>query len=201
MFKKWKDCIVENIDDNLCCIFGYDKAAERRFVLNKAGLLEGRILEIGTGRGNFTLLLAKSGYSFTSVDISPEMQNSALLKLSSVRIEHMVKNFIENAEKMSFSSGSFDTIISMNTIHHITDPYKAVDECVRLLSPSGKLIISDFSKDGLKIVDKVHRARGEKHEAGPVRMEDVEKYLTDKKFEVEKHNSGIQTVIIGRRAI
>jgi len=201
MLKEWKDRITENIDDNLCHIFGYCKAAEREFVLKKAGLLEGRILEIGTGRGNFTLLLAKSGYSFTSVDISPEMQKSALLKLSSVRIEQMAKLCIENAERMSFPEGSFDTIISMNTIHHIADPYKAVDEIIRLLSPSGKMIISDFSENGLKIVDKVHRAKGEKHEAGPVRIEDIEKYLTDKKFKMEKHDSGIQTVIIGRRAI
>jgi ubiquinone/menaquinone biosynthesis C-methylase UbiE len=201
MFKKWKDCIAENIDDNLCYIFGYDKTAEREFVLKKAGSLEGKILEIGTGRGNFTLLLAKSGYSFTSVDISPEMQKSALRKLSSVRSEQAVRFCIENAERMSFPGGDFDTIISINTIHHIADPYKAVDEIIRLLSPSGNLIISDFSKKGLEIVNKAHRAKGKKHEEGTVRMEDIEKYLNGKKFKVEKHDSGIQTVIIGRRAI
>ena len=50
---------------------------ERQFVLDKAEPLFGDILEVGTGKGYFTLILAGEGYKFTSDDVSKEEQGIA----------------------------------------------------------------------------------------------------------------------------
>ena len=44
---------------NLYRSFGYDVEKERRFVLEKSVPLYGNILEVGTGKGYFTVELAK----------------------------------------------------------------------------------------------------------------------------------------------
>ena len=50
--------------------FGYDLEKERDFILDKSLPISGEILEIGTGKGHFALVLAKRGFRFTSIDIS-----------------------------------------------------------------------------------------------------------------------------------
>jgi len=52
--------------------YGVDIDRERKFILEKAKPVSGNILEVGTGKGHFALVLAKEGYQFTSVDISEE---------------------------------------------------------------------------------------------------------------------------------
>ena len=42
--------------------FGYDVGEERKFILEKAYPLYGDILEVGTGKGYFTVELAKEGW-------------------------------------------------------------------------------------------------------------------------------------------
>ena len=96
--------------------FGLDTDRERNFVLEKAEPIFGDILEIGTGKGYFTLLLAQQGYRFTSVDISQEEQKTAKLNLEYFKLENLVDFTVENAEHLSFEDNSFDTIFSINKV-------------------------------------------------------------------------------------
>jgi len=114
--------------------FGYDIEKERIFILEKARPLYGNILEVGTGKGYFTLELAKEGYIFTSVDISAEEQEIAKLNVRYFGLEKVVDFKIENAENLSFKDASFDIIFSINTIHHLINPYKVIDELTRILT-------------------------------------------------------------------
>ena len=61
--------------------FGYDIEEERNFILDKAQPLYGDILEVGIGKGYFTVTLAKEGYKFTTIDISEEEQQFARLNI------------------------------------------------------------------------------------------------------------------------
>lgn len=175
--------------------YGFDIDKERKFVLDKTRPLYGDILEVGTGKGYFTFTLAKKGYKFTSVDISKEEQDIARLNLRYFELENSVDFRIENAENLSFGEKSFDIIFSINTIHHLKSPFKAIDEFIRVMSFKGKIIISDFTNEGFEILDKIHAADGRRHEKASITLKDVKEYFKNKGFEVNHYESKFQEIL------
>jgi len=176
--------------------FGCDIDQERAFVIEKAQPLYGDILEAGTGKGHFALALAKEGYRFTTFDISEEEQKFARLNLKYFGLEHLVDFRIENGECLSFKDKSFGIIFSINTFHHLENPYKVLDELIRLLSFEGKLILSDFNQAGMSLLDKIHASEGRKHKVSKTTLADIERYLIEKGFQIDKASSKFQEVLI-----
>jgi len=179
--------------------FGFDIDKERNFILDKAKPISGNILEVGTGKGHFALVLAKEGYKFTSVDISIEEQEIAKLNLRYFKFEKSVNLKIENAEHLSFEENSFDIIFSVNTLHHFNAPFKVMDEFSRILTPGGKIILSDFNERGFKIIDKVHAARGGIHEKAEFGLRDIEMYLKEKGFKSDRCEGNFQEIVTARK--
>ncbi|MDD5005366.1 MAG: class I SAM-dependent methyltransferase [Candidatus Omnitrophica bacterium] len=178
---------------------GYDVDKERDFVLEQAKPVYGKILEAGTGKGHFALELAKAGYNFTTFDISETEQAFAKLNFRYFNLYKQVDFRIENGESLSFKDKSFDVIFSVNTLHHLTNPHKVIDELLRVLSLGGKLVLSDFTKEGLDLMDKIHANEGNKHEAGKITLSDIERYLIEKGFKVDKMNSKFQGLLIAHQ--
>jgi len=176
--------------------FGYDVDKERAFIIEKAQPVFGDILEVGTGKGHFALALAKEGYKFISVDISEEEQRIAKLNLRYFGLEKSVDFRIENAESLSFKDKSFDVIFAINALHHFINPYRVIDELVRLVKSKGKIILSDFTKEGLEFMDKIHTSEGRKHEVSNITLADIERYLIEKGFKIDKASSKFQEVLI-----
>ena len=179
--------------------FGYDIDKERDFILKEAMPLSGKILEAGTGKGHFALALAKRGYSFITFDISKEEQRFARLNIAYSDLEKQVGFRIEDGERTSFANASFDVVFSVNVIHHLANPYKVIDELIRVLSPGGKLVISDFSKKGFGVMDKIHALDGKKHESGKASLLDIEKYMAKKGFSIKKAKSAYQHIVVATR--
>jgi len=173
---------------------------ERLFVLEKAKPLNGNILEAGTGKGHFALELAKAGHRLTTFDISETEQGFAKLNLRYFGLDNLVDFRIENGENLSFKDKSFDTIISVNVLHHLSKPYKVIDEFIRVLSPGGKLVISDFTGEGFALMEKIHASEGGKHEAGDTSLSDIEAYLSGRGFKTSRVSGGYQEVLTALRA-
>lgn len=172
---------------------------ERDFILEAAMPLSGKILEAGTGKGHFALALAKRGYSFVTYDISEEEQRFARLNIAYSGLEKQVNFRIEDGEHTSFSDASFNVIFSVNVLHHLANPYRVIDELIRVLAPGGKFVISDFTKKGFGVMDKIHALDGKKHQSGTVSMADVERYLEKNGFSIKKAKSAYQHVIVATR--
>ena len=172
---------------------------ERDFILEAAMPLSGKILEAGTGKGHFALALAKRGYSFFTFDISEEEQHFARLNIAYSGLEKQVNFRIEDGEHTSFSDASFNVVFSVNVLHHLANPYRVIDELIRILAPGGKLVVSDFSKKGFNIMDKIHALDGKKHQSGTVSLSDVEKHLLKMGFSIKKAKSVYQHVIVATR--
>lgn len=179
--------------------FGYDIEEERAFIVKKAKPLYGDILEAGTGKGHFTLALAKEGYQFATFDISKTEQAFAKLNLKYFGLDNQVDFHIENADSLSFKDASFDIIFSVNTLHHLMNPYKVMDEFIRILSLMGKIILSDFTKEGLEIINKIHALEKRVHETGKTKLSGIEFYLVEKGFRTQRHKSKYQDVLIAYR--
>jgi 2-polyprenyl-3-methyl-5-hydroxy-6-metoxy-1,4-benzoquinol methylase len=181
--------------------FGYDIDKERDFVLEKAKPIYGKILEAGTGKGHFSLALAKQGYSFVSFDISQEELRFAELNLAYYGVDKNVCFKVENAEHTSFADGSFDVIFSVNTLHHLRNPYRVIDELIRLLSQKGKLVLSDFTEGGFEAMDKIHTLEGKTHKVSKTTLLDIESYLTKRGFSVKKAKSVYQQVLMAEKGL
>jgi ubiquinone/menaquinone biosynthesis C-methylase UbiE len=179
--------------------FGYDMDKDRLFVLEKAKPLKGNILEAGTGKGHFALELARAGYRFTTFDISETEQGFAKLNLRYFGLDNMADFRIENGENLSFEDKSFDTILSVNVLHHLSNPYKVIDEFIRVLSEGGKLVISDFTKEGFALMDKIHASEGGKHEAGNTSLSEVGVYLAGKGFKTAMESGKYQEILTACR--
>ncbi|MBN1869793.1 MAG: class I SAM-dependent methyltransferase [Candidatus Omnitrophica bacterium] len=179
--------------------FGYDIDKERGFVIEAALPVTGKILEAGTGKGHFALLLARAGFSFTTFDISKEEQDFARLNLRYFGLERFVDFRLENGEALSFADKSFDAIFSVNTLHHLCEPYQVINELLRVLAPDGKLILSDFTDQGFAMMEKIHAREGGKHDAGKTRLADVQKYLDNQDFETRIAKTQFQEVLIAVR--
>lgn len=190
---------LERID--LYKSFGYDIEIEREFILKKAQPLYGNILEVGTGKGYLAIALAKGGYKFTSIDISEEEQKFAQLNIKYLGLEEKIDFKVEDAEHLKFEDGSFDVIISVNTIHHLSNPFKVIDELIRVVASEGKIILSDFTKEGLETVDKVHMSDGRRHNFFKNNLGDIGNYLANKDFKIERHRRAVQEVLIAYHRI
>jgi len=176
--------------------FGYDIESERNFILEKVKPLCGEILEVGTGKGYFAIILAKEGYKFITVDISKEEQNFAKSGIKHLGLENSVNFQIGDAKALSFTDKTFDVIISVNLIHHLDDCFAVIDEFIRLIRNNGKIILSDFNKKGLKLMDIIHKSQGRKHHAPGASLTDIENYLIDKGFKIEKYKCKLQEILI-----
>jgi 2-polyprenyl-3-methyl-5-hydroxy-6-metoxy-1,4-benzoquinol methylase len=181
--------------------FGYDVYKERDFILKQSQPVSGRILEAGTGKGHFALALAKAGYYFVTFDISPEEQRFARLNIAHFGFESQVDFRIENGERTSFANASFDTIFSVNVLHHLRNPYQVINEFIRLVSPKGKIILADFTLEGFKVMDKIHSLEGNSHEMGKVGLTGAQAYLQKNGFSVQKVSSLYQSVVIAEKKL
>ncbi len=179
--------------------FGYDLEKERDFILDKSLPIPGEILEIGTGKGHFALALAKRGYSFTSIDISVQEQEVAMLNLRYFGLEKQAAFRVEDAERLSFPDQSFRSILSINVFHHLARPLTVLDEISRLLHPGGKAVLSDFSDKGLEIINTCHTAEGRTHDYFRNRLNEAKDYFVSKGFEVKEFQSEVQRVVVASR--
>lgn len=176
--------------------FGYDLEKERDFIVEAAMPLSGRILEIGTGKGHFALALAKKGLEFTTLDISDAEQEIARLNLRYHGLEGRVKFVVADAAKTNFPDASFEAILSINVFHHLADPKGVLNELVRILHPRGKIVLGDFTEQGLEIINSCHTKEGRHHDHFKHHLKEAENHLSAKGFKITHTRSKVQEVII-----
>ncbi|HNV86373.1 MAG TPA: class I SAM-dependent methyltransferase [Candidatus Omnitrophota bacterium] len=179
--------------------YGYDLERERTQILDQAGIFCGRILEAGTGKGYFSIVLARRGYPFTSFDVSREDQEIARLNLKYYGLDHLADLREENGEQLSFRNRSFATVFSVNTLHHLENPFRVLDELVRVLSMKGKLVLSDFNEEGFALMDAIHAREGRVHGRGKCSMGEAGDWLEKKGFRIKKSETRFQTVYVSSR--
>jgi ubiquinone/menaquinone biosynthesis C-methylase UbiE len=183
---------------NLYRQFGCDLEQERKFIIDKSCPIQGNILEVGTGRGYFTLALARDGYNFTSVDISPQMQEftkSNLIYYGAAGKVNFVKDDITD---LSFADNSFDTIFCINVLHHIEVPRLALEQLLRVSNRGAKLVLSDFNNNGFDLVNRIHHAQGREHHPHLGGLDLAISYLRGKGSYIDSFSTDFQDLVIAR---
>ncbi len=117
-------------------------------ILEAAEIQQGRkILEIGCGTGNLTILMAMEGAQVTAVDLSPNMLRLAEAKAKEIlsEAEWPKPVFLEgDATALSFADESFDLVVMNSVIGDmpVEIRLKVLSEAKRLTK--GNLIIGEL---------------------------------------------------------
>lgn len=103
------------------------------------------VLDVGCGTGNFSIKLAKLGVKVVGIDISEEMLKIAREKAK--RLGLQIEFVKMDVYSLQFPSDHFDGVFSMATFEFIHEPKRAFEEMMRVLKPSGHLLIGTINKD------------------------------------------------------
>jgi 2-polyprenyl-3-methyl-5-hydroxy-6-metoxy-1,4-benzoquinol methylase len=137
------------IDAELFDYFGADQLSqnERRrnyYVLKHFPAHKGeKILEIGSGRGWFSLAMAKKGFDITAVDLS--QKNLDLIKEKS----SFVKTKFGSADDLPFTEERFDWIVMNEVLEHLEHPSLVIEHIKSFLTLQGKIFISVPYKENI----------------------------------------------------
>ena len=132
-------------DDNLFIIGEETNDAVREWLEGQFGESD-TVLEIGCGNGFTSKMIARLVGEITITDMSVEMLREARANLrdfDNVRIR------MDDCYSTSLKGESFDSILYANVIHIVRDPQHVLAEGRRLLKPSGRLIVIDYTSHGL----------------------------------------------------
>ena len=153
--------------------FGYDADRNLRFVLSHSLPLPDRILEIGTGKGRFLTALLSHVLRVTTIDIDPAEQRCARLNVAYENPPGRARFMIANAENLPWPDHSFDSVVSVNALHHMKNIPHVIGEVLRVARPAGKIVLADFNARGFSIMNKIHREEGRVHESITYRFNDL----------------------------
>ncbi|HEY6494594.1 MAG TPA: class I SAM-dependent methyltransferase [Trebonia sp.] len=117
-----------------------DRTADLALTVAPAPL---RVLDVGCGTGYLLRRLAArcpQADELTGVDPAPAMITAAREAGTDGRLR-----WVEGtAESLPFGDGSFDLVVSATSFDHWADQRAGLAQCARVLSPDGRLVLTDL---------------------------------------------------------
>ncbi|MBU1039735.1 MAG: class I SAM-dependent methyltransferase [Proteobacteria bacterium] len=106
------------------------------------------VLDFGCGTGLLGLLFAEDARSVDLVDTSPAMAKVLRGKIAAQGLANVAVRLGELSE-LALPESSFDLVVSLNALHHITDIPTVLTQLRRLGSPGGHFVVADLmAEDG-----------------------------------------------------
>jgi SAM-dependent methyltransferase len=101
-------------------------------LVKAAGIAPGRdVLDLGSGPGESTAMMAATGAQVTGVDFSKPMIETA-------RRRHPTLRFHEgDVEVLPFGDRTYDAVVANCVVHHLARPLRVFEEVTRVLRPGG----------------------------------------------------------------
>ncbi len=115
------------------------------------------VLDAGCGTGIFSIIFARNGAGrVVGIDISPGSLETAKglkerfnLSNAEFRLQDMLR--------LPFADAAFDIVWAWGTVHHTTDPLRAVSELIRVLRPGGSLFLAVYKKTKVTFIHEIIR--------------------------------------------
>ncbi len=103
-----------------------------------------RVLDVGCGTGGLVRLMTRLGARVSGLDPNTGQLEEALAAAAAGD-----ETYIEGvAEDLPFPPASMDIVVFSNSLHHVDDPKKALEETARVLGPRGLACIADPLAEG-----------------------------------------------------
>lgn len=132
----------------------------KRYTIELAMLRPGqKVLDLAGGTGDLTLKMSgRVGENGIVVlaDINASMLQRGRDRLTDAGIVENVRYVQANAEALPFPEQSFDLITIAFGLRNVTDKARALESMYRVLKPSGKLLILEFSKPTLPGLSRLY---------------------------------------------
>jgi ubiquinone/menaquinone biosynthesis C-methylase UbiE len=126
------------------------EAAHRQLVEQADIASHHRVLDIGCGTGNLTLLVKRRHPQADVVGLDPDARALARARRKAER-EGLALELHEGfSDALQFPDGSFDRVVSAFMLHHLSADEKAktLREARRVLREGGRLHVMDFAATG-----------------------------------------------------
>ena len=118
-----------------------------------------RVLDCSCGLGYGSVLLAEAGAeSVVGMDISAEAIETAREIYAHPRVSYHVTDALAITQS---EFGTFDTIVSLETIEHVAQPEKLLNIFRALLAPNGQLLLSAPNDKHLNVENPFHLWKAE----------------------------------------
>ncbi len=99
----------------------------------------GRILNLGTGEGDYDPMIATYADKLIACDINErDIAFARQLNSHLANVEYRV----ENALSLSFDDNTMDAVVSVDVIEHVGEPWTMLAEVARVLKPGGYALIT-----------------------------------------------------------
>lgn len=142
-----------------------------------------KVLDVGTGPGFYSIILASRGYAVTAVDFSPEMLAQA--KENAGGLKEKITFLQMDAQALSFGDNSFDVIVTRNLTWNLPNPGKAYAEWHRVLKPGGVLLNFDANWYGYLFDEEKNAAfHADRENVSQAGVEDHEAYPDADQMEI-----------------
>lgn len=102
------------------------------------------VLDLACGEGYGTAMLATVARSIVGVDVCEAAVKSAAETYLGER--RNLEYRVADVTRLPFPDGTFDVVVSFETIEHVTEQERMLDEIARVLTPTGLLILSSPDK-------------------------------------------------------
>jgi ubiquinone biosynthesis O-methyltransferase len=115
------------------------------------------VLDAGCGTGIFSAVFARNGAGrVVGIDISPgSLETARGLKekfnLANVSFER------QDMLQLPFADGTFDIVWAWGTVHHTTDPLRAISELARVLRPGGSIFLAVYKRTKVTWIHEIIR--------------------------------------------
>lgn len=111
----------------------------------------GRVLEVGSGPGWVSEILMLLGFGVDGLEPSEEMIAIAEERLARARdhfrLQHppRVRFHAQTLEECTLPDESFDAVLFHESLHHVIDEHRGLEQTFRLLTPGGVLGVSEWA--------------------------------------------------------
>jgi len=163
--------------------YGIDHEELRKKIINELPENTKSVLEIGTGKGYLTTILAQNFDRIISVDNDRNENRIAMLNAAYNNLSEKIEFITADAGSLNYPDRSFDAVVSSFTFHHLTLPFKVIREMTRLAVNT--IVISDFSTKGFETIRLIHNSEGKNHEIKPGEFDIVGIFLKELNFNVK----------------
>ena len=122
-------------------VFGPVFRRGRRAAIDAAETVGGRILEVGVGTG-ISLPHYRAESRITGIDIADQMLDKARDRVRRLKLSHVERIAIGDAEALDFDDASFDVVVAQYVVSAVPHPDRALSEFLRVVRPGGMIVIA-----------------------------------------------------------
>jgi demethylmenaquinone methyltransferase / 2-methoxy-6-polyprenyl-1,4-benzoquinol methylase len=117
-----------------------------------------RMIDLACGTGDIPIQIVKrhKNIKIIGVDLSDGMLEIAKIKSAKAGLEERISWVKTDIQDMQFEDSSFDVVTMVFGLRNLPDMEKGISEISRILEPTGKAFIMEFSLPKNKIIRGLH---------------------------------------------